>query len=76
MIEHDRIISAGPQVDEKHSIARCGRRSSPIKLANLPSRTQMELHPSSSQARRGTDHVLIFGPPGLGKTDAREHHRE
>ena len=69
MIEQDRIVSAGTQGDE----AAFDRAVRPKKLADYVGqqavKTQMEIFIQAARNRReAMDHVLIFGPPGLGKT--------
>ena len=69
MIEQDRIVSAGTQGDE----AALDRAVRPKKLADYVGqtavKTQMEIFIQAARNRReALDHVLIFGPPGLGKT--------
>src|SRR6185295_8801081 len=69
MIEQDRIVSAGTQGDE----AAFDRAVRPKKLADYIGqaavKTQMEIFIQAARNRReALDHVLIFGPPGLGKT--------
>ena len=69
MIEHDRVISAGPQGDEE----AFDRAVRPKKLADYVGqaavKTQMEIFIQAARKRgEALDHVLIFGPPGLGKT--------
>ena len=69
MIEQDRIVSAGTQGDE----AAFDRAVRPKKLADYVGqsavKTQMEIFIQAARNRReALDHVLIFGPPGLGKT--------
>jgi Holliday junction DNA helicase RuvB len=69
MIEEDRIVSSGTQGDE----AAFDRAVRPKKLADYVGqsavKTQMEIFIQAARNRReALDHVLIFGPPGLGKT--------
>jgi Holliday junction DNA helicase RuvB len=69
MIEEDRIVSAGTQGDE----AAFDRAVRPKKLADYVGqsavKTQMEIFIQAARNRReALDHVLIFGPPGIGKT--------
>jgi holliday junction DNA helicase RuvB len=69
MIESDRIISGLSQPDEE----RQDRAIRPKRLAEYIGqqelRTQMEIFIQAATARKeALDHVLIFGPPGLGKT--------
>ncbi len=69
MIESDRLISANDQPDED----RLDRAIRPKRLADYIGqeelRLQMEIFIQAAVARsEALDHVLIFGPPGLGKT--------
>src|SRR5262245_52614273 len=69
MIEQDRIVSAGTQGDE----AAYDRAVRPKRLADYVGqsavKTQMEIFIQAARNRKeALDHVLIFGPPGLGKT--------
>lgn len=65
----ERIISADVQVDEV-SIDRAIRPKSLADYVGQPKvREQMEVFIQAAKARfEALDHVLIFGPPGLGKT--------
>ncbi len=70
MIETDRLISAAPKVNEEERVDRAIR---PVKLADYVGQPvvceQMEIFISAAKGRaESLDHVLIFGPPGLGKT--------
>lgn len=69
MIESDRLISAVGNTDEE----RLDRAIRPRRLQDYIGqhelRQQMEIFIRAASARReALDHVLIFGPPGLGKT--------
>jgi len=69
MTEQDRIISAGTQGEDE----TYDRAVRPKKLADYVGqaavRTQMEIFITAARKRsEALDHVLIFGPPGLGKT--------
>lgn len=69
MLETDRLISATEGRDDE-AVDRAIR---PTKLADYvgqPStREQMEIFIQAARGRgEALDHVLIFGPPGLGKT--------
>lgn len=69
MIEQDRIVSASTQGDD----AALDRAVRPKKLADYVGqtavKTQMEIFIQAARNRHeALDHVLIFGPPGLGKT--------
>lgn len=69
MLESDRIISAQPKISED-SFDRAIR---PLSLSEYIGqdeiRTQMRIFIDAARKRQDAlDHVLIFGPPGLGKT--------
>jgi len=69
MIESDRLISASEQGNED-AVDRAIR---PTKLSDYTGqphvKEQMEIFLSAAKMRQDAlDHVLIFGPPGLGKT--------
>lgn len=69
MIENDRLISASNFGDEE----RQDRAIRPKRLADYIGqpelRAQMEIFiQAASKRQEALDHVLIFGPPGLGKT--------
>jgi Holliday junction DNA helicase RuvB len=71
MIETDRLISA--QVTDPAEETADVRRLRPLKLAEYigqePIRAQLEIFVAAARGRReALDHVLLFGPPGLGKT--------
>lgn len=70
MIEADRLISAGQNDREEEVIDRAIR---PKMLADYQGqdhvRGQMEIFIHAARKREeALDHLLIFGPPGLGKT--------
>ena len=70
MIETDRLISAAPKSNDEERFDRAIR---PVKLADYVGqptvREQMEIFIGAAKGRgESLDHVLIFGPPGLGKT--------
>lgn len=69
MIESDRLISAQSSDDEE----RQDRAIRPKRLIDYIGQKelllQMEIFIQAAQSRNeALDHVLIFGPPGLGKT--------
>ncbi|MFW5443426.1 MAG: Holliday junction branch migration DNA helicase RuvB [Methylococcaceae bacterium] len=69
MIESDRLISANSAMDEE----RQDRAIRPKRLVDYVGQKelclQMEIFIQAATARNeALDHVLIFGPPGLGKT--------
>ncbi len=70
MIEADRLVSTVPPEREDEVIDRAIR---PKKLADYQGqdhvRDQMEIFIHAARKREeALDHLLIFGPPGLGKT--------
>jgi Holliday junction DNA helicase RuvB len=69
-IETDRLISAKPASAQEEQIERSLR---PATLAEYVGqekvRGQLEIFVQAAKARsEALDHVLLFGPPGLGKT--------
>lgn len=68
-IEHDRLTSAVPREGEQ-VIDRAIRPKTLADYGGQPAvRQQMEIFISAARNRQeALDHVLIFGPPGLGKT--------
>lgn len=71
MIEADRLIAAeNPTFKEEEVIDRAIRPKSLAEYQGQPHvREQMEIFIKAAQLRsEALDHLLIFGPPGLGKT--------
>jgi Holliday junction DNA helicase RuvB len=69
-VETDRLISAKPSTPQEQQIERSLR---PATLAEYVGqekvRTQLEIFVQAARGRNeALDHVLLFGPPGLGKT--------
>jgi holliday junction DNA helicase RuvB len=69
-IEPDRIVTAAVQGGDEEAFDRAVR---PKRLADYVGqtavKTQMEIFIEAARKRgEALDHVLIFGPPGLGKT--------
>jgi len=65
----DRIIGAGATREDEVADASIRPRSLADYLGQAPVREQMDIYIQAAKARReALDHVLIFGPPGLGKT--------
>jgi Holliday junction DNA helicase RuvB len=69
-VETDRLISAKPSTQQEQQIERSLR---PATLAEYVGqekvRGQLEIFIQAARARaEALDHVLLFGPPGLGKT--------
>ncbi|AIJ09860.1 MULTISPECIES: Holliday junction branch migration DNA helicase RuvB [Edwardsiella] len=69
MIEADRLIAAGAQSEEEF-LDRAIRPKSLADYVGQPQvRGQMEIFIKAAKLRGDAlDHLLIFGPPGLGKT--------
>ena len=69
MIEQDRVISAGNQRDDE-AYDRAVRPKTLADYVGQPAvKAQMEIFITAARQRQDAlDHVLIFGPPGLGKT--------
>lgn len=73
MIEADRIVSAQPMPEHGASEDVVDRAIRPKKLQDYVGqpavKEQMEIFVQAARKRKeALDHVLIFGPPGLGKT--------
>ena len=68
-IEHDRLTSAVPQSDD-NTFDRAIRPRTLAEYRGQPSvHQQMDIFITAARNRgEALDHVLIFGPPGLGKT--------
>src|SRR6516165_9733633 len=70
MIETDRLIAAAPASPQEEALERTLR---PRALADYVGqekvRTQLAVFIEAAVKRKESlDHVLLFGPPGLGKT--------
>jgi len=70
MIEHDRLVAASATTPAEEALERALR---PKRLADYVGqpriREQLEIFISAARARgEALDHLLLFGPPGLGKT--------
>jgi Holliday junction DNA helicase RuvB len=69
VIETDRIISASSQIDEERQDRAIRPKTLQDYIGQEALCDQMEVFIQASVARKeALDHVLIFGPPGLGKT--------
>ena len=69
-IEHDRLISAAPATPSEEVVERALR---PRRLADYVGqpkvREQLDIFITAARGRgEALDHLLLFGPPGLGKT--------
>ncbi|MGR9072562.1 MAG: Holliday junction branch migration DNA helicase RuvB, partial [Gammaproteobacteria bacterium] len=69
MIESDRIVSAKGSSEEERVDRAIRPRSLKDYVGQAELRNQMEIFIQAARGRgEALDHVLIFGPPGLGKT--------
>jgi Holliday junction DNA helicase RuvB len=69
MIDQDRVISAAVQPDEESYDRAVRPRTLAEYVGQPPVKAQMEIFITAARQRgEALDHVLIFGPPGLGKT--------
>ena len=65
----ERIISAAPGAEEEAAERAIRPRRLAEYVGQTPVKTQLEIFISAARGRgEALDHVLIFGPPGLGKT--------
>jgi Holliday junction DNA helicase RuvB len=69
VVESDRVI-AGVATGEDEAVDRAIRpRTLADYIGQTPVKTQLEIFVTAARQRsEALDHVLIFGPPGLGKT--------
>lgn len=69
MIESDRLVTAGSMHDEERQDRAIRPKSLKDYVGQPDLRQQMEIFIKAATSRaQALDHVLIFGPPGLGKT--------
>jgi len=70
MIETDRLITADPVSPQEEALERALRpRGLDEYVGQEKIRGQLEIFIEAARKRReALDHVLLFGPPGLGKT--------
>ena len=70
MIESERIVAAGPASPNEEVIERALRPTSLAEYVGQQKvREQFEIFVTAARNRaEALDHVLLFGPPGLGKT--------
>lgn len=69
-IEEDRLIAADPITPEEEKFDRAMRPATLSEYRGQPTVCeQLEIFIGAARTRKeALDHVLIFGPPGLGKT--------
>jgi Holliday junction DNA helicase RuvB len=69
MIEADRLVTAESNTEEERQDRAIRPRQLKDYIGQKELRIQMEIFIQATLARNeALDHVLIFGPPGLGKT--------
>jgi Holliday junction DNA helicase RuvB len=69
MIEADRIVGPGGHQEDESSERAVRPKTLADYVGQSAVKAQMEIFISAARQRRDAlDHVLIFGPPGLGKT--------
>jgi Holliday junction DNA helicase RuvB len=70
MIEHDRLVSASTSPPAEEVVERALRpRTLADYVGQRKIREQLEIFIAAARARgEPLDHLLLFGPPGLGKT--------
>jgi holliday junction DNA helicase RuvB len=68
-VTSERITSAAPSAEEEAVERAIRPRRLEEYVGQAPVKEQLEIFISAARARaEALDHVLIFGPPGLGKT--------
>jgi holliday junction DNA helicase RuvB len=69
MLEQDRVVNASASRDDEVIDRAVRPKRLSEYVGQAPVKAQMEIFIEAAR-RRGDalDHVLIFGPPGLGKT--------
>ena len=69
-IETDRLIAAAPASPQEEALERALRPKALSEYVGQEKiREQLSIFIEAARARKETlDHVLLFGPPGLGKT--------
>jgi Holliday junction DNA helicase RuvB len=70
MIETDRLIATAPESPQEEALERALRPKALTEyVGQEKTRGQLEIFISAARGRsEALDHVLLFGPPGLGKT--------
>jgi len=70
MIEHDRLVAPAPTSPAEEAVERALRPKSLADYVGQPRiREQLDIFVAAARNRgEALDHLLLFGPPGLGKT--------
>jgi Holliday junction DNA helicase RuvB len=68
-VEEERVISGSPRQEEEAAESAIRPRRLEEYVGQQQVKTQLEIFITAARQRaEALDHVLIFGPPGLGKT--------
>ncbi len=70
MIEHDRLVAPAPSSPAEEAVERALRPKALADYVGQPRiREQLDIFVAAARNRgEALDHLLLFGPPGLGKT--------
>ncbi len=70
MLEHDRLVTPQPSTPQEEALERALRpRDLTEYVGQEKARGQISLFVEAARRRKeALDHVLLYGPPGLGKT--------
>jgi Holliday junction DNA helicase RuvB len=70
MIEHDRLVAPAPTSPAEEAVERALRPKALADYVGQPRiREQLDIFVAAARERgEALDHLLLFGPPGLGKT--------
>lgn len=70
MIEHDRLVAPAPTSPAEEAVERALRPKALADYVGQPRiREQLDIFVAAARNRgEALDHLLLFGPPGLGKT--------
>lgn len=70
MIEHDRLVAPAPTSPAEEAVERALRPKALADYVGQPRiREQLDIFVAAARSRNeALDHLLLFGPPGLGKT--------
>ena len=76
-IETERLVVATATAQDKALDRAVRPKHLAEYIGQTPVKEQMEIFIQATKNRgEALDHVLIFGPPGLGKNHARSHRRK
>ena len=77
MIETDRLITPAPQSTQEEALERALRpKQLDEYIGQEKIRSQLQIFIEAARNRgEALDHVLLFGPPGIGQDHAGAYHR-